>query len=141
VIGLSLDFQMLNCLGFACYATYNIALYYVPAVQQEYLRHYGQHIPVGFEDVIFASHAFLVTVATLVQCAVLDRGNQRFLSPIGKGVIALGGVAIMGTLAVWSSKSAEGQHALTWVSYLMVLSSVKLVVSLTKYIPQVCVRN
>ena len=40
VEGLSIEFQMLNLLGFLCYSAYNVALFYIPAVQREYAAQY-----------------------------------------------------------------------------------------------------
>jgi len=39
--GLSADFCALNCLGFACYAAYNLALFYSETVRDEYRRRHG----------------------------------------------------------------------------------------------------
>lgn len=47
VSGLSLDFQLLNMLGFACYAAYNVSLFCVPSIREEYQQLYSGNIPVG----------------------------------------------------------------------------------------------
>ena len=41
VSGLSLDFQLLNFLGFACYTAYNVCLFYVPSIREEYQQLYS----------------------------------------------------------------------------------------------------
>lgn len=139
VVGLSIDFQVLNLLGFACYAAYNVALFFVPVVQKQYKDAFqSQHIPVGLEDVLFSVHAFVITALTLIQCCVYERGNQRFNTIYGQlsAVVAIVAVAGFGLVALLQSQSHPVAH-LTWIHFLLALSSVKLVVSLIKYIPQV----
>ena len=143
--GLSIDFQMLNFLGFMCYSAYNLALFCIPAVQQEYRHAYSANIPVGLEDVVFAVHAAAITAATLVQCVIFDRGQQRFFTAIGAGAAATGVVAVLGFGIVGlvehearTGGSAAGAGTwLTWLNLLLALSTIKLIVSLVKYIPQV----
>lgn len=181
VVGLSLDFQLLNLLGFACYAIYNSALYWSPVVRQEYARQHGGDLPaVHRNDVIFSLHATLITVVTLVrkgraersaggdprgrrrdpntlthlalqvQCCVHDRGGQRLSSAAVLGVVgtalvcAAYGAAVLLVPGI-RPPCPEGlglgacnpDSMLTWLSWLYFLSSIKLAVSLVKYIPQV----
>lgn len=137
--GLSIDFQVLNFLGFGCYAAYNVALYFVPFIQSEYRHVYGENIPVGAEDVVFAVHAMLVTALTLAQCVVYDRGGQKFCTLLGRtaGITAV--FILVATAVVTVSERFDvGSPSLSWLNLLLALSAVKLVVSLIKYIPQVC---
>jgi hypothetical protein len=139
VSGLSVQFQVLNLLGFGCYAAYNVALFYVPFIRHEYRQMYGENIPVGFEDVVFAVHAMLITALTLIQCIIYDRGGQKICNWLGKtagGTTILILIATIGVAAV--DNSSESGARLTWITLILSLSAVKLVVSLVKYIPQVC---
>merc|ERR1712039_662556 len=62
VRGLSLDYQMLNLAGFACYGIFNAALFFDPCVQLEYSKsHGGSTSAVQANDVVFACHAALIT--------------------------------------------------------------------------------
>ena len=144
VAGLSIEFQMLNLLGFLCYSAYNVALFCIPSVQAEYHQAYSKNIPVGLEDVAFSVHAALITAATLTQCVVYDRGDQRFFTVIGICATAAGiaGLAGFGAVGVAEHvRHAEGaslsDSSITWLNLLMLLSTLKLLVSLVKYIPQV----
>merc|ERR1712032_1591970 len=57
VVGLSLDYQLLNATGFVCYFVYNAALYWSGPVQREYEERYeGNRSAVRFNDVFFAGH-------------------------------------------------------------------------------------
>ncbi|KAI3430823.1 hypothetical protein D9Q98_009234 [Chlorella vulgaris] len=157
VVGLSLDFQLLNLLGFGCYAVYNAALFWDPLVRREYACLNGGSMPaVHANDVFFALHAFIVTFLTLIQCAVYDRGGQRISWPaaLGAGGAAaailayLGavvgaaaqgghGIATVGVAAAPSEPDLPCGDILSWLSFLYFLSYIKLAVSLVKYIPQV----
>ena len=39
--------------------------------------HHGSKVAVHFNDVFFAVHGAAITIFTLVQCFIYDRGNQR----------------------------------------------------------------
>lgn len=134
---------MLNLLGFACYSAYNLSLFFVPPVQAEYRRKYSANIPVGLEDVAFSVHAALITAATLYQCIIFERGSQRFFTVIGSlatgtGVLAAAGFAVVGVADASCGSSDPNGAWLTWLNLLMLLSTIKLAVSLVKYVPQVC---
>ena len=71
VIGLNFDFLALNVVGFLCYSLFNLGLYFIPAIENEYfLRHpYGVN-PVQLNDVIFSAHA-------LFACLIQVSFNQK----------------------------------------------------------------
>jgi cystinosin len=105
---------------------------------------YSKNIPVGIEDVIFSVHAVIITTATLAQCVVYERGGQRFFTALGTGaVVAAGGVAACFLVVATAEQGTMLSLApwLTWLNLLMLLSSIKLVVSLIKYIPQVGIQR
>lgn len=148
VVGLSLDFQLLNILGFACYAIYNSALYWNPAVRRQYAAlHDGQAPAVHSNDVFFALHAFVATAVTLVQCIIYERNGAR---PARISIIAV----VLTTVVsfVWaavivvfpavdpdpcSRQACPPESMLTWLTFLYFLSMVKLAVTLIKYVPQI----
>lgn len=91
--GLSVDFCVLNGLGFLCYAIYNVAFYY----WSPWIQHHHQQallrdtdttngannnnnnnsatlIPVQFNDVAFAIHALLLSSVTLLQIGYYNNG-------------------------------------------------------------------
>ena len=82
VQGLSFDFVGLNLVGFACYSTYNCALYFSPAVQAKYkARHNSTSVPVQANDVFFGLHAVGVTLLTLAQMAMYRSASQAVSRP------------------------------------------------------------
>lgn len=131
VVGLSFDFLAYNLLGFFAYSVYNVALFWVPGIQDEYFaKNPGGVIPVQLNDVMFSVHAFLITAFTIFQCFIFQRGGQRvsYTAMIILGILLLYSVIIV-FLAVGK--------VVTWLLYLTMFSYVKLAVTLIKYCPQV----
>lgn len=77
VIGLNFDFLALNLLGFACYSIYNFTFMFSRQVRQDYYqRNTYKRIPVEYNDLFFALHAFLLTLITVVQCFIYEVSQQ-----------------------------------------------------------------
>lgn len=140
VKGLSLEFQLLNLVGFGFYFVFNAALFWDPTVRAEYSReHTGHDSTVQFNDVMFSLNAAVSTLLTLLTiCAFYDyprlMGPDRLLrysvvTTCAMLVIAAGGMAA----AIWLSSEAF----LDWLSYITWLSLVKVAISVVKYCPQV----
>ena len=67
-VGLSFDYQLLNFVGFSCYAAFNCGLYWSPDIQQEYRQtHNNTNAAVQLNDVFFSIHALALTCVTLFQ--------------------------------------------------------------------------
>lgn len=147
VVGLSLDFQVLNLLGFTAYAVYNSALYYNPSVRRQYAAlHSGQLPAVHANDVFFALHAAAATALTLLQCCLYDRGGQRPARATLAGAaasVAVAGAWAAAVVLVPAVKpdacpdSCPPESLLTWLSWLYFLGYIKMGVSLVKYLPQI----
>ena len=73
VVGLNFDFLTYNIIGFACYASYNCALFFSPVVQKEYKDQNPKGgLPVTLQDVCFALHAVAVVLLTIFQCLIFE---------------------------------------------------------------------
>lgn len=73
VVGLNFDFLALNLLGFACYTIYNFCLMFSREVQNDYYKRYTyMRIPVEYNDLFFAVHAFVLTLITVIQCFIYE---------------------------------------------------------------------
>jgi len=130
VVGLNFDFLAYNLLGFTCYGLYNIGMYWIPAVKEEYQQEHPDGVnPVQINDVCFTLHAVLITGVTIVQCFLYERGGQK-VSLVAKILVSLSLVSLIILLIVAACS------AITWLTYLMVFSYLKLGISLIKYIPQ-----
>lgn len=130
VIGLNFDFLSYNLTGFIAYGLYNIGLFWIPKVKEEFINKYPDGVnPVQVNDVVFAIHAVIITAFTIFQCCIYERGQQK-VSLVSKVLL---GVIWAGLFAVLFVAVA---HKITWYTYLMVFSYVKLGITLIKYIPQ-----
>jgi cystinosin len=142
--GLSADFCALNVLGFACYAAYTLALFSSATIQQLYHEKYNADVTVQSNDVAFAVHALLVSSLTLAQVLWYKEGGlvslRQTMSPVISKVIAilLSIVLVSPLLVVVTAKNGiMSWFQFTWLDYLYLLSFVKILITLIKYIPQV----
>jgi cystinosin len=136
VVGLSLDFELYNLVGFGCYSVFNCAFAYDPGVQEAYrAANDGKDNLVQANDVFFALHAFAITALTVVQCAIYDRGGQ-VLSRLAK--ISMTGVIVLSAIYFFVVRGVnDGSGVWSTLTWLYWLSYVKLMISVVKYMPQV----
>ena len=130
VVGLSFDYVFLNLVGFTCYSAYNAGYYWSPTVRAQYAIAHGGSLPaVQLNDVFFGLHAVFATLVTLAQMASFERGGQTVSLP-ARALLAALVLAILVAVALAAAGSISTLECLLTLSYL------KLVVSLTKYVPQ-----
>jgi cystinosin len=150
--GLSPDFAVLNVLGFAFYATYTIGLYANPAVRHQYRHRHQQHssdgdgggvqediaIPVQRNDVAFAVHALVLASLTLAQIGYYDGFLASSASARQKPSRAILGVVLVACCIVVAYPAAMLLFGTgSGLDYLYLLSSIKIMISVVKYVPQV----
>lgn len=130
VVGLNFDFLCYNLTGFLCYSVFNVGLFWMKSIQDQYFDKFGGSvIPVQPNDVFFALHAVVLTTITIIQCIVFERADQS-ISLVTKILTGLAWlflvVSLIPTLV----------HKITWLTYMDFFSYVKLGITLIKYIPQ-----
>lgn len=108
-------------------------LFYVPSVQRQYRAKHGDSAtnPVQINDVFFAIHAVVLTLLTIGQAAVYDRGGQR-VSRFCTVLMGIAWIYILVTLTL----ASLGQLDLAWLNFIDGLTYIKMGVTLIKYIPQ-----
>lgn len=130
VVGLNFDFIVLNLTGFVAYSVFNVGLFWVPYIQEDFLKKDPNGvIPVDANDVFFSLHAVVLTLIYICQCVIYERGGQK----VSK--VAIGLLVIAWSFAFVSLFVAVA-HIITWLEYLYYFSYIKLGVTLVKYIPQ-----
>ncbi|XP_044726493.1 cystinosin homolog isoform X2 [Chrysoperla carnea] len=130
VVGLNFDFISLNIVGFLLYSVFNCGLYFIPKIKSEFASKYPRSvIPVQVNDIVFALHATFATIVTILQCFIYERDNQR-VSFTAIGIICVFGlfVGVTCILAITGT--------ILWLDFINCCSSVKLCITLIKYIPQ-----
>uniref|UniRef100_A0A8V1AF38 Cystinosin, lysosomal cystine transporter n=1 Tax=Gallus gallus TaxID=9031 RepID=A0A8V1AF38_CHICK len=130
VVGLSFDFIALNLTGFIAYSVFNVGLFWIPLIKEEFLLHYPNGVnPVAINDVFFSLHAIALTLLTIIQCCIYERAGQK----VSKTVVGLLALAWIFTFTTLFLAAAE---EMTWLQFLFCFSYIKLAVTLIKYFPQ-----
>eukprot|EP01064_Diplonema_japonicum_P008790 TRINITY_DN161_c5_g1_i1.p1 TRINITY_DN161_c5_g1~~TRINITY_DN161_c5_g1_i1.p1 ORF type:complete len:344 (+),score=25.45 TRINITY_DN161_c5_g1_i1:43-1074(+) len=140
VIGLSFDFQVLNLVGFLCYSAFTISLFYIEYMRDEYrLMYDGSNPSVRENDVVFATHAVVLTAVTCSQIVIYEKGGQR-VNPVTWVALVLILIFFLSwvvELSVNGGNYADRNRPWIWLDFLNGLSWVKLGISVVKYTPQV----
>ncbi|KNC87578.1 hypothetical protein SARC_00280 [Sphaeroforma arctica JP610] len=131
VTGLNIDGVVYNLTGFLSYALFNVGMYYSETVQQQYFTiHQTSTLPVTVSDVAFAVHASIMTGIVLLQVHHYRTPDQT-LSHSAKVING----------CMWASAVvlliAVKMDLMAILSYLQAFSSLKLMLTVVKYIPQV----
>lgn len=130
VVGLNFDFLALNLTGFIAYSVFNIGLFWIPSIKEEFLKRNPNGInPVNANDVFFSLHAVLLCLVYVCQATVYERGGQR-VSRTALVLLLIGWMFALISLFVAVAKT------ITWLDYLYYFSYIKLAVTLIKYVPQ-----
>lgn len=130
VIGLNFDFLSLNIVGFSLYGLYNIGLFWVDTVQEQYMEQHPRGvIPVQVNDVFFPIHAVFACGVTIIQCIIYERGGQK----VSKGCLAL---LVVILLIVIITLILTLTNVIIWLDFLLGCSYIKLGITLIKYCPQ-----
>eukprot|EP00980_Cylindrotheca_fusiformis_P029210 scaffold22753_cov160-Cylindrotheca_fusiformis.AAC.2 len=134
--GLSADFCGLNVLGFACYSIYNVAFYWSGTIRKLYKERHGDNaeITVQSNDVAFALHALILSTITFVQIGYYD--GIRAQKPSKPILASLLTFLCVCTFYPWLVIFSGGKSVLNWLNYLYILSTIKVLISLIKYVPQ-----
>ncbi|KAK4246257.1 hypothetical protein C7999DRAFT_42250 [Corynascus novoguineensis] len=148
--GTTIDFPLINTLGFAAYLTSNMAFYYSPLIRAQYAARYNGLTPtVKFNDIAFAAHGLLLSAITTSQyfyarawgfSPSLGNRPSRFILGIFFGCVV--GIVIV-LFVVLGSPDRDSTHGAVsswvWLDAIYAISYVKLVITLIKYTPQVIV--
>ncbi|KAM9320335.1 cystinosin [Gastrophryne carolinensis] len=130
VVGLSFDFLALNLTGFIAYSVFNVGLFWIPYIREQFLHIYPNGvIPVDANDVFFSLHAVLLTLVTIIQCCLYERGEQK-VSKVAIGLLIIAWIFAFSMLFV----AVAGR--VTWLQFLFCFSYIKLAITLMKYFPQ-----
>lgn len=151
--GLSPDFTILNVVGFLCYSIYTACLFWVDTVKDQYLQRNGEVSTVQSNDVAFAFHALLLSSMTMAQVLYFrtetnnistgSTGVRRtsssytnvmsLFSPLTKCFLLLAIlVSVLFAILVYRET-----YNLQFLDFIYLLSSIKLTITIIKYIPQV----
>ena len=126
-IGLSMDFEMLNLMGFTCYSLFTV------------YNHYIFHTTVvTVQDVFFALHALLITILTICQMIYYDGFRPHRISFLVGITLAIMLSSIIGYAVTVIAKDRynDSEYIWSWSQWLIFVSYVKLTISTVKGMPQ-----
>ncbi|POR35035.1 Cystinosin [Tolypocladium paradoxum] len=142
--GTTVDFPLINALGFAAYFASNVAFYCSPVVRAQYAARNRDLTPtVQFNDITFALHALVLSLVTASQYLV--RRAWGFSPSTGtrpsRFALGLAAGCVLGVLATYLivAASPPADPAVGWceLDVVYAVGYVKLVVTLVKYTPQI----
>ncbi|KAF7819478.1 cystinosin-like protein [Senna tora] len=130
VVGLSLNFLLLNNTKHILYFIYNTSLFFSPDVRFQYYQKFGfdQMIPVAANDVALSTHAVVLTSMLLVQSAVYQRGNQSISKVVIAILLAVWLIAALCFFIAFPSKS--------WLWLISIFNTMQVILAVIKYSPQ-----
>jgi cystinosin len=107
-------------------------MYASPSIHEQYRQRHHSNVTVQSNDVAFAVHAFLLASITLLQIAYYGRSVRpsRHIGSIMAIILLMLLVFMIGMLLI-------GGKTFSTLNFLYLLSYVKVLVTLIKYIPQV----
>lgn len=133
ISGLSLDFVVLNVVGFSAYAIFTSLLTWMPQVRQAFQdRNNGALPPVEANDVVFALHGVFCTYLVAFQCMLypLQPHEPRVRFDVAVTCVAAGICLVVGFLFAYFG-------SLHWMVYIQFCGILKFLASFIKYVPQV----
>ncbi|KAF2224990.1 PQ loop repeat-domain-containing protein [Elsinoe ampelina] len=143
-VGLTVDFPLLNVLGFVCYTLSTTAFYFNEEIRHQYaIRNPGGPVPtVRANDVAFAVHALFLCAITYTQFWSwlwgFERTPGKRASRITQGIFCgcITGLLLVGLVVVFLNQDARDPQAWAGIDIIYAASYVKLIVTCVKYVPQ-----
>jgi cystinosin len=131
--GLSTDASILAFLNYTCYTIYNAFFFWNEGIRQEYKDRHGSDakVTVQSNDVAFAMHALAMNVILISQIAYYGGYKSRPVSWITFGI---GGLVVSLSLGYMLCIYLFDW---LWIDFLYLMASVKLVLTILTYLPQV----
>jgi cystinosin len=132
VEGLSTDASILAVLNYTCYTIYNAFLFWDESIRQEYRERNGEDskITVQSNDVAFSIHALMLNMLLIAQIVRYGGFKNQPVSRITLLIVATVFALSAGYLLCIFSFNW------LWIDFLYFMASVKLVLTVLTYLPQ-----
>jgi cystinosin len=129
--GTTIDFPIINILGFFAYFTSSTAFLYSPVIREQYaLRNHGLTPTVEFNDMAFAGHAVILSVLTYTQFfpwiwGFDKKGRTGSGATVSKGIVGIFTGCIMGVvitaIIVATSPREDARTGWAWIDVVSLL--------------------
>jgi len=132
--GLSTDYAIMLLINYACYAAYNVSFFWNKGIRKEYKDWYGpdSEVAVQSNDVAFAIHALVLAFALNLQIIYYGGFKSKPLSRFSCFLIT--GILLL--CIVYVIFILRGYKECNWMVFLYMLAIIKLLFSVTSYVPQ-----
>ena len=132
--GLSIDSTILGILNYTSYTIYNAFFFWDETIRQEYKDKHGadSEITVMSNDVAFAINGFLILCVTLGQIIYYDGLSKQPISKTCKLIVA-GTLLVSMIYIICIFLKLPG---FLWIDFLYMMATVKLILTIMTYIPQ-----
>jgi len=132
VEGLSTDASILAALNYTCYTIYNAFLFWDESIRQEYRDRNGEEskITVQSNDVAFSMHALVLNILLIAQILRYGGFKKQPVSRITLLIVAA--VFVLSAGYIFCIYSFNWH----WIDFLYFMASVKLVLTVLTYLPQ-----
>ncbi|KAJ9161196.1 Lysosomal cystine transporter [Coniochaeta hoffmannii] len=145
--GTTIDFPLINIIGFLAYLSSNLAFYSSPLIRAQYAaRHRGLTPTVQLNDVVFAAHALLMCLVIYSQYVPSIWGFPRTAGTrpsraiLGLSAGCVAGVGVVACVVLADPRRGDtgpaAREAWNWLDVVYAVSYVKLIVTVVKYTPQ-----
>lgn len=151
---------IVNPVGFLTLTLWNWGVYFSPLAQEQYKKRHNGHLPqISTSDLAFSLHALVVSTITLGQVCYYAWKNSRTKTaldetepliqdsnrvadlavpsstikpsiPLQLSLVAVVVSSLASGILVWTGKAE-------WLDWLYCVSTLKLIISVVKYVPQV----
>lgn len=131
--GLSTDASILAFLNYACYTIYNAFFFWNEGIRQEYKDRHGADakVTVQSNDVAFSMHALLMNIILISQITYYGGYKSRPISWITIGIVGCVLAMSVGYIV------CIYLYGWLWIDFLYLMATVKLVLTILTYLPQV----
>jgi cystinosin len=147
IAGCSLDYLMLNLMGYSFYSIFTCTLRWNATIRGQYNDVYSSNL-ITMQDIVFATHGAMATAFTIYQCLIYDRKGTVLTPSIVKGVACVVSFTAIYFVCVMMGGGnygpevfhREGSHNVkffSWLCFVDWLSYTKIGVTFVKNIPQV----
>ena len=148
--GLSNDFTIINHVGYICYTLYTTSMFFNSTIQEQFYKRHGggqdeenaEEITVQSNDVAFAIHALILSFVWILQTHLYGGFERKHLLGLSKPIryLLFGILATCNICAIcilFNVNLIDSTDQLEWLDLIYLLSYIKVIISISKYIPQV----
>jgi cystinosin len=134
--GLATDKYIYDLVGFAALSIYECSMFFDKSTRRDYAeQHHGELPEVEINDVWFALHSLMLTFIVIYQILIYDGFSNppKRINQWISGLLTIAAIIFFIAYNFWSTVVP----LFSWLNWLYVLSTVKVIITCLKFLPQV----